>query len=848
MVIAKTVYAGHDSGASCAGGELATVSSGDAVTYCFEATNTGDTNLTVVTIDDADLGISLPAAVSLAPGASSSVFYETTVASDLVNSATSSGQPSDPGGTPLPGVPSITSTPDTAEVDVVNPGLTIAKTVYAGHDLGASCSGGELVTGLNGAAITYCFTVTNTGGVSLTDITVDDTDLAISLPVAGPIAPGATATIFHEATIAGDLLNSATSTATPSDPGGTPLPGIPSLTSAPDTAEVDEVGPSVSIAKTIYAGHDGGTSCDGGELVTGTSGSAVTYCFTVTNTGDTNLSNITVDDADLGISLPVAGPIAAGASANVFHETTITGDLINTATSNATAADPGGTPLPGIPAITSAPDTAEANQINPALVLAKTVYAGHDTGISCAGAELATVSNGDAVTYCFTVTNTGDTALANITVDDTDLAINLPVAGPIAPGATATTFHETTATGDLLNTATSTATAADGGGTPLPGVSPVTSAPDTAEVDVVNPGLTIAKTVYAGHNSGASCNGSDLATGLNGAAITYCFTVTNTGDVSLTDITVDDTDLAISLPVAGPIAPGATATIFHETTITGDLVNSADATATPSDPGGTPLPGIPPLTSAPDTAAVNEVGPGISIAKTIYAGHDAGASCDGGELVSGLSGAAVTYCFTVTNTGDTSLTNITVDDTDLAISLPVAGPIAPGATANVFHETTIAGDLINTATSNATAADGGGTPLPGIPAVTSSPDTAEVDEVNPALTIAKTVYTGHDTGASCDGAELATVSNGDAVTYCFTVTNTGDTASNQHHSRRHRPRHQPPRRWPNRPRRNRHHLPRNNRNRRPHQHCDLDCDRIRPWRHTASGSIACYVWTGHCRS
>ena len=32
-------------------------------------------------------------------------------------------------------------------------------------------------------------------------------------------------------------------------------------------------------------------------------GSAVTYCFVVTNTGDTYLNDITIDDAELGINV-----------------------------------------------------------------------------------------------------------------------------------------------------------------------------------------------------------------------------------------------------------------------------------------------------------------------------------------------------------------------------------------------------------------------------------------------------------------------------------------------------------------------------------------------------------------
>ena len=54
---AKTVYAGHDSGAGCPGNELQNGADGAAITYCFVATNDGDTTLGPLVLDDATLGI-----------------------------------------------------------------------------------------------------------------------------------------------------------------------------------------------------------------------------------------------------------------------------------------------------------------------------------------------------------------------------------------------------------------------------------------------------------------------------------------------------------------------------------------------------------------------------------------------------------------------------------------------------------------------------------------------------------------------------------------------------------------------------------------------------------------------
>ncbi|MEL7210894.1 MAG: hypothetical protein AAGK32_22105, partial [Actinomycetota bacterium] len=226
---------------------------------------------------------------TLLSGQSVSLYYETTAAADLVNTADATGTP--------PGGPDVTDQDD-ATVDVVAPAITLDKTVYLGTNSGASCPGTQSVSGENGEAVTYCFVVTNTGDTTLTDVQVDDADLGIdeqTLDVASgslaSLAPGDSVVLYTEELIDGDLTNNASASATP--------PTGPDPTDD-DDAVVDELVPAISIDKTVYAGHDSGTSCAGIESVVGLNGDAVTYCFVVTNTGDTDL-DVSVDDTDLGI-------------------------------------------------------------------------------------------------------------------------------------------------------------------------------------------------------------------------------------------------------------------------------------------------------------------------------------------------------------------------------------------------------------------------------------------------------------------------------------------------------------------------------------------------------------------
>jgi len=813
--IAKSVYAGHDAGVGCPGGELETRLAGDAVTYCFVVTNTGDTHLAPVTVTDADLGIDdadmsvlSGSLADMAAGDTAVLYYDATVTGDLTNTAAVSGNPSDPDGTDMPGVADVTDD-DIAEVDQVGPSIDLAKTVYLGHDAGAGCPAGELATGVNGAAVTYCFTATNTGDTFLEVTGLDDQDLSPNIGLGdltllsgtpSALAPGDSAVWFVDDDIAGDLTNTATVTANPTGPGGGDLPGLPDV-SDDDTAEVDQVAPAVEVEKTVYAGHDAGAGCPGAELSTRLAGDAVTYCFSVTNTGDTHLGPVTLTDPDLGIDdadmTVLSGSLAAmapGDTAVLSYDSTVDGDLTNTVVVSANPTDPDGNDLPGVPDVTD-DDTAEVDQVAPAVEVEKTVYAGHDAGAGCPGGELETRLAGDAVTYCFSVTNTGDTHLAPVTVTDADLGIDdadmSVLSGSLAdmaPGDIAVLYYDATVTGDLTNTAAVTGNPADPGGDDLPGIPDITD-DDTAEVDQVNPAVALEKTVYAGHDAGAACAGGELVTLLDGDAVTYCFTATNTGDTFLEVTGLDDLDLSPNIGLGdltllsgtpSALAPGDSAVWFVDDDIAGDLTNTATVTANPTGPGGGDLPGLPDV-SDDDTAEVDQVAPAVEVEKTVYAGHDAGAGCPGAELSTRLAGDAVTYCFSVTNTGDTHLGPVTltdpdlgIDDADMTVLSGSLAAMAPGDTAVLSYDSTVAGDLINTVAVSANPTDPDGNDLPGVPDVTDD-DTAEVDQVAPAVEIEKTVYAGHDAGAGCPDGERDEGENTQPVTYCFVVTNTGDT-------------------------------------------------------------------------
>ncbi|MES2672298.1 MAG: hypothetical protein V4673_18015, partial [Pseudomonadota bacterium] len=231
-------------------------------------------------------------------------------------------------------------------------------------------------------------------------------------------------------------------------------------------------------------------------------------------------------------------------------------------------------------------DTAIATVIvaeNPALIIDKT--AGTPSGNTA----------GSTIAYTFLVTNTGNVTLTGIVVNDAQLdAAAVCAVTTLAPGASTTCTGTHTITqaevnaGVVNNSATATGTTPGGGTT--------TSPPDTTSTPIAaNPALTIDKT--AGTPSGNTA----------GSTIAYTFLVTNTGNVTLTGIVINDANLdaAAVCPVT-TLAPGASTTCTGTHTITQAEVNAGvvnnSATATGTTPGGGTTTSPPDTTSTPIAA------------------------------------------------------------------------------------------------------------------------------------------------------------------------------------------------------------------------------------------------------
>lgn len=364
---------------------------------------------------------------------------------------------------------------------------------------------------------------------------------------------------------------------------------------------------------------------------------------------------------------------------------------------------------------------------------------------------------GDTIEYTFEVTNTGDVAIDDLAIDDPLVGAITCEATSVEPGDTVTCVTDepyvVTAgdveAGAVENSATATGTP-PGTDTPIGSPPSETSTPTEAP----DPALTVVKS--------ASPSGPESYE--VGQEIEYTFLVTNTGNVPLSDVAVDETEFSGTgeAPVATcpdeVLAPGDSLTCSATYTLTQADVDSGELTNT-ATAGGTPPGDTPPPTSDPSTVTVPSTpAPGIEVVKTSDT-----------EEISEV-GQEVTYSFEATNTGNVTLTDVVIDDSDFsgsgelsAVVCPdEAASLAPGqsvtctATYAVTQADLDSGELTNTATAT-------GTPPGDTPPPTSTPSTVDVPaEPRPGIEVVKT----------SDTTRITEV--GQKVSYRFEVTNTGN--------------------------------------------------------------------------
>ena len=427
-----------------------------------------------------------------------------------------------------------------------------------------------------------------------------------------------------------------------------------------------------------------------------------------------------------------------------------------------------------------------------------------------------TMDVGDTIDYTITVTNTGNVSLSNIVVTDiltdglgnsTDESINVllsaingssttiaPAAVVLSPAAVATYTLRYTIdqddmnSGRLSNMASVSADCPDG---------TADCADDQIDIAVENeldqaPAMTLTKAATLNDGNDGSLDIGDT--------ITYTLTLTNTGNVVLKDVVMNDLieDLLnqsltlqslpsyVSSDNSTTTYPGTPTIAVGETVIyealfainqqaidAGGVTNTASATAL--SPKGESI-----AVTSNEVQTTIASAPGIEVIKTATIN-------DNGDADFGV-GDVVQYTIEVKNTGNVTL-EITVEDVlkdnkgvDIALTsgtdkLSIPSSIDPGTSETytvyqLINQAIVdAGGLTNTATATGTAPDGGT-----VSDISDDGDTGPTDTgddptitsitINPDIQVTKT--------ATIVGDEDGFVGETDLIDYTIQVTNTGN--------------------------------------------------------------------------
>ncbi len=684
------------------------ISVGDTLTYTVTATNSGTVTLNNVIVSDALISPNSNTCPTLAPGATCVLSGTYTVtqadvdAGSIVNTASVVAN-------------EVTTPVDATNTSTIgqNPALSLVKPAPVNADQDGS---GDVSVG---DTLTYTVTATNSGTVTLTNVVVSDALISPNSNTCATLNVGATCVLtgtytVSQADIDGGAINNTASVV--SNEVTTPVDAT-NTTNTGQTAALGLVKPDP-----VNADEDGSGDVSVGDTLT--------YTVTATNTGTVTLSNVAVSDPLITPNTNTCATLAPGATCVLTGTYTVTqadvdaGSIANSASVSSPEVT---TPVTTTNTIT----TAQSSE----LALAKPAPTNADEDGS------GDVSLGDTLTYTVTATNTGSITLSGVVVSDAMITPTTNTCATLAPGATCVLSGTYTVTqadvdaGSIANTASVVS-------------NEVTTPVNTTNTQTVaqNSGLDVTKPAPVNADEDGS---GDVSIG---DTLTYTVTATNTGAISLTNVVVSDAMITPNTNTCAVLAPGATCVLTGTYTVAqadvdaGDIANTASATSTEIT---TPV-----STTNTQTVAQN---PALGLNKAAPTNADN----DGSGDVS--IGDVLTYVVTATNTGDQTLSGVTISDAMTTPSTQTCATLAPGATCVLTGNYTVTqadidnGSIVNNAS------------------VTSNEITTPVDASvtetlvqNPALTLNKPAPTNADNDGSGD------ISVGDVLTYTITATNSGN--------------------------------------------------------------------------
>jgi gliding motility-associated-like protein/uncharacterized repeat protein (TIGR01451 family) len=541
--------------------------------------------------------------------------------------------------------------------------------------------------------ITYTYEVTNDGNITLTNVSVSDDKLGAVTLDETTLIPGGVTEGTKTYTVTQADINS-----------GESIVNVATVTSTEGATDNDNATVSISQDASVSIEKTANKSS------VSSANEIITYTYEVTNTGNTTLTNVSVSDDKLGNVTLDETTLTPGGVAEGSRTYTVTQADINS-----------GDNIVNIATVTTTEGATDNDNA--------TVSISQDASVLIEKtADKASVSSAnEIITYTYEVTNNGNTTLTSVSVSDDKLGAVILNATTLTPG------------GVTEGTKTYTVTQADiNSGDNIVNVATVTTAEgatdnDNASVSInQQTGLTLSKTA------------AQTSYNAVGQEIEYTLIVENTGNVTLTNVTVSDPLTGLDETIAS-LAAGASQTFNESYTITqadlnnGSLSNTASASGTGPD-------GIVNDSDAVTISATQT--PGLTVTKLAS------------PATFGSLGDVISYSIEVENTGNVTLTNITVTDPLIGLNQNIASLGAgQSQTYNGSHSINQTdlnnGSLTNTASASGTGPDG----------TVNDSDVVTVNATQrPGLSVTKL-------------ASLSTYNSvGEVISYNIEVENTGNVA------------------------------------------------------------------------
>jgi gliding motility-associated-like protein/uncharacterized repeat protein (TIGR01451 family) len=607
----------------------------------------------------------------------------------------------------------------------------------------------------DGNNITYSFKVTNVGDVELNNIILTDAKLGLNKTFPNALAVGASFTYSQVYILTQGDKDAALVTNTASVSAKTPVGNAITDVSGTDYSNDNPT-------ETPISGSPKFTFTKVASAVGTKVGESISYTFTLTNAGTVTLNDLSITDAavDAGSISPAnISTLAPGASVTITAKHTLTqndvnqGSFTNQASVKLTdnkgniinqVSDDPSTPALNDPTVTKLTPT-------PGFTLTKS-------------ATSTANKAGDIINYSIVFKNTGNVTLTDIALVDANAdagSLTPSNITSVLPGATVSiTAKHTVKQSDVNAGGFSnqvSATVKDPKGNTITKVSddPSTPAADDATFTKIIPDPSVRFTKMVANSAGIV------------KTIEYSIQVTNTGNITLTDIVVTDPGAdagSITPSVISKLEPAETAMILARHTLVqseidyGKFVNQASLVAKFASVGKLNKLSDDPRTPVLDdpTVFLIKEAPGLTLVKTGVLSAD---------------GNSVTYTFIAKNTGNVTLTNFSLVDPKISSAITFApSSIAPDETATATAVYTIsqaeknASSVRNTAT--LTAASPAGTSVTDVSGTEEDNDYPTILEL-PQIVSAKTVADANNNGR----AEASEV-----LTYTITVKNNGNTA------------------------------------------------------------------------